>query len=112
MLSRDRHDRVRRGVDAREAPAIVLEVGVGGHPLDRIGRSRPGGERGEHAQRPVGEVGLGREQGRRDAVSGEPVQGQRRFEGGGSAAGDQNVGGHGRIFGPGGAPAVRVNGGS
>ena len=94
MLPGDRDDGVLGGVDARQAPAVVREARVGGHALDRIGRGRPGGERREHAQRPVGEVGLGGEQRGRDPVTGQPMQGECGFEGGGSAADDQDVGGH------------------
>ena len=73
------------------------------HPLERVGRRAAGGERREHAQRPVGEVGLGSEQRRGDPVAGEAVEGERGFQRGGAAAGDQDVRGHAGSFGAGAA---------
>ena len=62
--------------------------------IERVGDAAARRERLQHAQRAIDELGLGGEDGDVDLLGGEAVQGERGFEAGGSAAGDQDVRSH------------------
>ncbi len=99
-LTRHGVDLARVGVDRCEPVAHVGEPGVGGEARERVGQSAALGERRQHAQRAVGELGLGGEDGGRDPIAGEAMQGERGFKAGGAAAGDQDGEGHTSKLGP------------
>ena len=109
-LARDGVHLARAGVDRREPVADVGEAGVGGEARERIRQRTALGERRQHAQRAVGELGLGGEDGGRDPIAGEAMQGERGFHSGGPAAGDQDVEWHASKLWP--APASRRPGGT
>ena len=75
-----RLDRAPGDVDAGELGAPLGEARVGGETLERIAPGASGCERRKDAERAVRELGVGRQQGRGDAVARETVEPQRSLQ--------------------------------